>query len=108
MVCKRMRAKGKKNKTKKKVGKVTKNKEDGTKRKLCIHGRSENGYLCVDCPGKGICVHLRQKYQCKECGGTSICPHGKQKHQCAMCKAKKKKKSPAKKSGRGRPRKKAV
>mmetsp|Transcript_9303 Transcript_9303/g.12097 ORF Transcript_9303/g.12097 Transcript_9303/m.12097 type:complete len:259 (+) Transcript_9303:357-1133(+) len=57
-------------------------------RKLCIHGRSENGYLCRECPGKGICVHMRQKYQCKECGGTSICMHMKQKHQCQICKEK--------------------
>eukprot|EP00924_Labyrinthula_sp_SR-Ha-C_P002374 snap_masked-scaffold_16-processed-gene-2.18-mRNA-1 protein AED:0.34 eAED:0.35 QI:0/-1/0/1/-1/1/1/0/214 len=56
-----------------------------SKQKVCIHGRTNNGYFCKECPGKGICEHLHQKYSCKRCKGSSVCPHGKQKHYCKIC-----------------------
>lgn len=34
---------------------------------LCVHGKRNNGYLCLKCPGKGICEHKKQKYSCKIC-----------------------------------------
>ena len=33
----------------------------------CVHGVGWRGYLCKECPGKGICEHGRQRSQCKEC-----------------------------------------
>ena len=33
----------------------------------CVHGVGWRGYLCKECPGKGICEHGRQRYRCKEC-----------------------------------------
>lgn len=56
--------------------------------KRCIHGKANNGYLCIQCPGKGICSHRRVKYTCKICKGGGICIHNKQKSQCNSCKPK--------------------
>ena len=51
----------------------------------CPHGKSNRGYFCKECPGKGICEHGRQRPRCKECGGSSICEHGRQRPQCKEC-----------------------
>ena len=51
----------------------------------CAHGRANGGYLCRECPGKGICEHGRQRSHCKECGGSSYCEHGRQRHKCKEC-----------------------
>ena len=53
--------------------------------RTCVHGRSQGGYLCKECPGKGICEHGRVRRQCKECGGSGICEHGRQRHVCKEC-----------------------
>ena len=42
-------------------------------RKRCPHGVTANGYLCVQCKGGGICIHLVRKKTCKKCRGSSIC-----------------------------------
>jgi hypothetical protein len=51
----------------------------------CPHGKSNRGYLCKECPGKGICEHGRVRYSCKECGGSGICDHGRRRSQCKEC-----------------------
>ena len=51
----------------------------------CEHGKSNNGYHCKECPGKGICEHRRIKSKCKECGGSAFCEHGRQKPKCREC-----------------------
>ena len=38
----------------------------------CVHGKANNGYRCMLCPGKGICEHRRKRHKgkksdCKEC-----------------------------------------
>ena len=53
--------------------------------KTCVHGKGKGGYLCKECPGKGICEHGRVRNQCKECGGSSICEHGRRRTQCKEC-----------------------
>ena len=53
--------------------------------RTCVHGRSQGGYLCKECPGKGICEHGRQRSHCKECGGSSICEHGRVRSHCKEC-----------------------
>ena len=53
--------------------------------RTCVHGRSQGGYLCKECPGKGICEHGRQLSHCKECGGSSICEHGRVRQYCKEC-----------------------
>ena len=53
--------------------------------RTCVHGRSQGGYLCKECPGKGICEHGRQRSHCKECGGSSICEHGRVRQYCKEC-----------------------
>ena len=53
--------------------------------RTCVHGRSQGGYLCKECPGKGICEHGRQRSQCKECGGASVCEHGRVRSKCKEC-----------------------
>ena len=35
--------------------------------KTCVHGRTQGGYYCKECPGKGICEHGRQRPKCKDC-----------------------------------------
>ena len=52
-----------------------------------MHGRVNTGYLCKECPGKGICEHGRVRYSCKECGGAGICEHGRQRSSCKECRA---------------------
>ena len=55
----------------------------------CPHGKSQNGYYCKDCGGKGFCPHGKQKSWCSECGGKKYvpkkCPHGKRKGRCVEC-----------------------
>ena len=51
----------------------------------CVHGKGWRGYLCKECPGKGICEHGRQRSQCKECGGSGICEHGRRRYRCKEC-----------------------
>ena len=51
----------------------------------CAHGRANGGYLCRECPGKGICEHGRQRSHCKECGGSSYCEHGRRRSKCKEC-----------------------
>ena len=51
----------------------------------CVHGVGWGGYLCKECPGRGICEHGRQRHSCKECGGSSICEHGRVRHSCKEC-----------------------
>ena len=51
----------------------------------CPHGKANRGYLCKECPGKGICEHGRQRSKCKECGGASICEHGRVRSVCKEC-----------------------
>ena len=51
----------------------------------CVHGKTQNGYLCKKCPGKGICEHGRQRSSCKECGGSQICEHNRQRNTCKEC-----------------------
>ena len=51
----------------------------------CPHGKANRGYLCKECPGKGICEHGRQRSKCKECGGASICEHGRVRSKCKEC-----------------------
>ena len=63
--------------------------------KTCVHGKGQGGYLCKECPGKGICEHGRQRTQCKECGGSSICEHGKRRSKCKACLAARDAASPA-------------
>ena len=53
--------------------------------KTCVHGKGKGGYLCKECPGKGICEHGRQRKKCKECGGSQICEHGRERSQCKEC-----------------------
>ena len=53
----------------------------------CAHGRANGGYLCRECPGKGICAHGRQRHHCKECGGSQICEHGRERSKCKECRA---------------------
>jgi hypothetical protein len=53
--------------------------------KKCIHGKSKNGYNCIDCPGKGICCHKKRKSRCSQCGGKGICCHKKRKSRCSQC-----------------------
>ena len=53
--------------------------------KTCVHGKGQGGYLCKECPGKGICEHGRERNYCKECGGSSICEHGRQRSKCKAC-----------------------
>ena len=59
----------------------------------CPHGKSQNGYYCKDCGGKGFCPHGKQKSWCSECGGKKYvpkkCPHGKRKGRCVECGGKK-------------------
>jgi hypothetical protein len=50
-----------------------------------VHGKGHGGYLCKECPGKGICEHGRVQSRCKECGGSSICEHGRVRSQCKEC-----------------------
>ena len=54
-------------------------------RPKCPHGKSNRGYFCKECPGKGICEHGRQRSHCKECGGSGICEHGRQRSHCKEC-----------------------
>ena len=51
----------------------------------CPHGKVKRGYLCKECPGKGICEHGRQRAQCKACGGSAFCEHGRQRSRCKAC-----------------------
>ena len=53
--------------------------------KTCVHGRTQGGYYCKECPGKGICEHGRRRSTCKECGGSSICEHGRRRYRCKEC-----------------------
>ena len=57
----------------------------GTGAPTCPHGRANRGYLCKECPGKGICEHGRRRNECKECGGSSICEHGRVRSRCKEC-----------------------
>ena len=57
----------------------------GTGAPTCPHGRANRGYLCKECPGKGICEHGRVRSTCKECGGSSICEHGRERRRCKAC-----------------------
>ena len=54
---------------------------------MCPHGKGKGGYLCKECPGKGICEHGRVRHSCKECGGSSICEHGRRRDRCKECRA---------------------
>ena len=54
-------------------------------KKKCVHGKAQNGYYCKACPGKGICVHNRNRKRCKDCGGSQICEHGRQRSKCKDC-----------------------
>lgn len=50
-------------------------------RKKCEHGKQP--YYCLDCGGKGLCIHKKAKSSCKDCGGGSaLCPHGSYKQHC--------------------------
>jgi hypothetical protein len=60
-----------------------------------VHGKGQGGYLCKECPGKGICEHGRERNYCKECGGSSICEHGKRRSKCKACRAARDAASPA-------------
>ena len=51
----------------------------------CVHGVGWGGYLCKECPGKGICEHGRERRRCKECGGSGICEHGRVRKACKEC-----------------------
>ena len=52
---------------------------------MCPHGKGDGGYMCKECPGKGICEHGRHRIVCKECGGSGICEHGRRRTQCKEC-----------------------
>ena len=52
---------------------------------MCPHGKGKRGYLCKECPGKGICEHGRVRHSCKECGGSGFCEHGRRRTQCKEC-----------------------
>jgi len=54
-------------------------------KKTCIHEKARNGYLCKECPGKGICEHNKVRSICKECGGSQICEHNKVRSICKEC-----------------------
>ena len=58
---------------------------EGPRGPTCPHGKAKRGYLCKECPGKGICEHGRVRSKCKECGGGSICEHGRQRYGCKAC-----------------------
>ena len=74
-------------------------------RDRCPHGKSNNGYLCKSCPGKGICrtsqkpkhycdcggigcgmslckPHKKKRFTCRVCKGSQICEHGRDKYDC--------------------------
>jgi hypothetical protein len=36
----------------------------------CPHGKSANGRFCIECNGKGLCPHKKNKYYCKICRGS--------------------------------------
>ena len=57
----------------------------GPRAPTCPHGRANRGYLCKECPGKGICEHGRVRSKCKECGALSICEHGRERSRCKEC-----------------------
>lgn len=57
----------------------------------CKHGKRNNGYLCLTCPGKGICIHKKQKYSCKICKEKSSCRHGYIRGSCSECRQSKSK-----------------
>ena len=89
----------------------------------CEHGVPNGGQFCKEgkrlglACGKGLCVHLKQKYSCKDCGrnqrrlcehgnikqfcmtgywqglacGRGICKHKRQKYTCSFCGKKRKK-----------------
>ena len=52
----------------------------------CVHGVRDNGKLCKQCPGPGICrTTLSQKQYCKcedEKCGSALCPHKRSKYKC--------------------------
>ena len=50
----------------------------------CKHGKIE--YTCIECNGKGICIHKRNRAYCKECKGSQLCSeHLKDKRTCIKC-----------------------
>ena len=52
-------------------------------KRICEH--LKNIYYCIDCKGKGTCMHRMLKKFCKECGGSSLCFHGWQIQTCNEC-----------------------